>query len=250
MVTKQRTKELSALRADASQLWSDQQAVLARANGVAREASKQAGHLRREELAPRAQTVYAERMQPAVTRGAVLATTIASGANDAVFKNAVPAVTSVAAAAAALSGTARGRVTDAAGKAGSAVAKQGAKGAAKITGKSAKGAATVTGKGVKGAAKAAKVATGGKKRRAAVVKAAKGAAAVKAAQKALPSKKSKKSGPGVGSVIGITLGVLALVGIAYAVWQTLRADDDLWVADDEPEITPGTDTLGTDTPVV
>ena len=66
-----------------------------------------------------------------------------------------------------------------------------------------------------------------------------GAAAVKLAQKALPK---KKSGPGIGSIVGLTLGVLAVVGIGYAVWQTLRADDDLWVADDEPEIGPGTDT--------
>lgn len=237
MVTKQRTKELNALRANASQLWSDQQEVFSRAGGVALEARKQAGHLSREEWAPRAQTMYAERMQPVVTRGAEFATAVASGANDAVFKNAVPAVTSAAAAAAALSGTARGRVTDAAGKAGSAVAKQGAK----VTGKGAKATAKVAGTGVKGAAKTAKVATGGRKRRAAIAKAAKGVAAVKVAQKALPSK-SKRGGPGVGSLVGITLGVLVLAGIAYAVWQTLRADDDLWVADDEPEIAPGTDT--------
>lgn len=239
MVTKQRTKELNALRTNAGQLWSDQQAVLARAGDVAREASKQAGHLSREEWAPRAQTVYADRMQPVVTRGAELATTVASGANDAVFNNVVPAVASVGAAAAALGGTARGRVTDVAGKAGSAVAKQGAKGAAKVTGKTAKGAAKVGGTGAKGAAKAAKAVAGSKKGRAAVVKAAKGAAAVKVAQKALPTK--KKSGPGAGSIVGITLGLLALAGIVYAVWQTLRADDDLWVADDEPEIAPGTD---------
>ena len=38
-------------------------------------------------------------------------------------------------------------------------------------------------------------------------------------------------GPGKYILIGI--GVVALAGIAYAAWQTLRADDDLWV-DDEP----------------
>ncbi|WP_375401590.1 hypothetical protein [uncultured Amnibacterium sp.] len=232
MVTKQRTKELNALRADASQLWSDQQAVLSRATGVAREASKQAGHLSREEWAPRAKTTYADRVGPAVTRGAEFATTVAAGANNAVFNGAVPAVASAAAAAAALGGTARGRVTDAAGKAGSVVTKQGAK----LTGK---GAAKVAGKGAKGATKAAKTVAGSNKGRDAVVKAAKGAATVKVAQKALPT---KKSGPGTGSIVGLTLGILALIGIGYAVWQTLRADDDLWVADDEPEIAPGTDT--------
>ena len=221
MVSKQRTKELNALRSDAAQLWSDQQAVLSRANGVAREAGKQAGHLSREEWAPRARTAYADRVQPAVERGAGLAATVASGASDAVFKNAVPAVTSAAAAAAALGGTARGRVTDTAGKAQSAVTRTGAKNTAKV-GKAA-----------------AKAVAGGKKRRRAAAKAVKGIAAVKVAQKALPT---KRSGPGAGSIVGLTLGALVVIGIGYAVGQTRRADDDLWVADDEPEIAPGTDT--------
>lgn len=42
----------------------------------------------------------------------------------------------------------------------------------------------------------------------------------------------KKSGPGVGGVIAIVFGVLAAAGVLYAAWQTLRADDELWVADD------------------
>jgi hypothetical protein len=50
----------------------------------------------------------------------------------------------------------------------------------------------------------------------------------------------KKSGPGVGTYALIVLGVLALAGVAYAAWQTFRADDDLWIADDEPEATGST----------
>lgn len=42
----------------------------------------------------------------------------------------------------------------------------------------------------------------------------------------------KSAGPGRYILIGI--GVVALAGVAYAAWQTLRADDDLWI-DDEPE---------------
>lgn len=42
----------------------------------------------------------------------------------------------------------------------------------------------------------------------------------------------QKSGIGAGGVIAIILGVAAAAGIAYAAWQTLRADDELWVADD------------------
>lgn len=42
----------------------------------------------------------------------------------------------------------------------------------------------------------------------------------------------QKRGMGAGGVIAIILGVAAAVGVLYAAWQTLRADDELWVADD------------------
>jgi hypothetical protein len=42
----------------------------------------------------------------------------------------------------------------------------------------------------------------------------------------------QKKGPGLGSVIAIILGAAAAVGVLYAAWQALRADDELWVADD------------------
>lgn len=42
-----------------------------------------------------------------------------------------------------------------------------------------------------------------------------------------------KKGLGVGGWIGIGVSVVAVGAIAYAVWQTLRADDDLWI-EDEP----------------
>lgn len=41
----------------------------------------------------------------------------------------------------------------------------------------------------------------------------------------------KKTGPGPGTYIAIGVGVLAVAGIAYAAWQTLRADEDLWIED-------------------
>ncbi|WP_144875541.1 DNA helicase [Microbacterium sp. 1.5R] len=44
--------------------------------------------------------------------------------------------------------------------------------------------------------------------------------------------KSKKSGPGLGSIVAIVLGAAAAAGVLYAAWQALRADDELWVADD------------------
>jgi hypothetical protein len=42
-----------------------------------------------------------------------------------------------------------------------------------------------------------------------------------------PAKKS--AGPGRYILIG--LGVVATLGVVYAAWQTLRADDDLWIED-------------------
>ncbi|MGO4534904.1 hypothetical protein [Leifsonia sp. 2MCAF36] len=53
---------------------------------------------------------------------------------------------------------------------------------------------------------------------------------------------TQKSGPGAGTVIAVGLGVIAAVGLLYAVWQTFRADDELWVADEEPT-TPATEPL-------
>ena len=44
--------------------------------------------------------------------------------------------------------------------------------------------------------------------------------------------KPKPAGPGKYILIGV--GVVAFAAVAYAAWQTLRADDDLWI-DDEPE---------------
>ncbi|CAN5347451.1 hypothetical protein BH09ACT4_BH09ACT4_08840 [soil metagenome] len=40
---------------------------------------------------------------------------------------------------------------------------------------------------------------------------------------------ARSSGPGRYILVG--LGVVAFAGIAYAAWQTLRADDDLWIED-------------------
>ncbi|MFV0318848.1 MAG: DNA helicase [Microbacterium sp.] len=48
----------------------------------------------------------------------------------------------------------------------------------------------------------------------------------------LRSVQPEKKGLGAGGVIAIILGVGAAIGVLYAAWQTLRADDELWVADD------------------
>ncbi|WIB77523.1 hypothetical protein DEJ28_00055 [Curtobacterium sp. MCPF17_002] len=60
----------------------------------------------------------------------------------------------------------------------------------------------------------------------------KGKKAKKAAVKYVPAAAQKKKGIGFGGVALIVVGVVAVAGAAYAAYQTLRADDDLWVADD------------------
>ncbi|MES2169893.1 MAG: hypothetical protein V4479_04125 [Actinomycetota bacterium] len=44
-------------------------------------------------------------------------------------------------------------------------------------------------------------------------------------------KEEKQAGPGRYILIG--LGLVAVAGVAYAAWQTLRADDELWVSSDD-----------------
>ena len=56
--------------------------------------------------------------------------------------------------------------------------------------------------------------------------------ATKAMSKKLAVFEPKRSGGSTGSVIASVLGVVAAAGVRYAAWQTLRADDELWVADD------------------
>ncbi|MBX3100789.1 MAG: hypothetical protein KF761_14580 [Salinibacterium sp.] len=46
--------------------------------------------------------------------------------------------------------------------------------------------------------------------------------------------KPKPAPAGAGRYILIGIGVVAFAAVAYAAWQTLRADDDLWI-DDESE---------------
>ncbi|MBX3094904.1 MAG: DNA helicase [Cryobacterium sp.] len=42
---------------------------------------------------------------------------------------------------------------------------------------------------------------------------------------------AKQASAGPGRYILIGIGLVAAAGIAYAAWQTLRADDEVWVAD-------------------
>ncbi|MDL9978056.1 DNA helicase [Microbacterium candidum] len=66
----------------------------------------------------------------------------------------------------------------------------------------------------------------------AALAAAYGADATKKLSKKVVVVEPERKGMGAGGVIAIILGIAAAVGVLYAAWQTLRADDELWVADD------------------
>ncbi|RZU66952.1 hypothetical protein EV379_3325 [Microterricola gilva] len=164
-LSRKRRKELDHLRSSAEELWEHQQAVLDHANGVAREASRQLGHLTREEVAPRVRESYATYVRPGVDT----AREFARGTGATIERAVVPAL-----------GNAIGAVMS-----------------------------------VGDVARDARV-------RAAFNRVAQQKVVV-------PEKKSS----GIGGTIALTAAVLVAAGVAYAVWQTFRADDELWVADDE-----------------
>jgi hypothetical protein len=174
-LSRKRQKELNRLRGNAEDLWRAQQDVLDRANTIAREAGKQAGHLTREEVAPRMRDGYQNYVRPGFDRGVTFGRRAAQSAGDMVNNNLIPAV-----------GTAIGTALSVADVASDA--------------------------------------------------------RVQAAVRRLSARNApapKKSGPGFGTFLAIGAGVIALAGVGYAVWQTFRADDELWVADDEiPPVEP------------
>jgi hypothetical protein len=208
-------KQVKRLKKDAQRLWSDQQALLTRANSVARGALPHAQHLVKDTLdsgIPGARTVVAEKVAPVVGKaGKAAGAYAASTGKDALNGVLLPAVSSATAAAIAL-------IEEAGDRLGlsDTITEQGKK----VTDRLDK----VTKSGHRSGAK------GGAKLRAAAK--AGGAAAAKAG--------GSKKGIGVGGVLGILLGIGLLAGIGYAIWQTLRADDDLWVADEDPDSTSGT----------
>jgi hypothetical protein len=55
------------------------------------------------------------------------------------------------------------------------------------------------------------------------------------AGKGLQKKSGRSAGANVGIAVVVSLGVVTMVGLGYALWQTFRADDELWIADEDPE---------------
>jgi hypothetical protein len=211
-LTRKRKKELRHLKSDADTLLQDQREVLEQATKVIREASRQANNYAREEVAPRVRDTYDERVRPVVDTGISVTRSAAHTARDRIVDDVIPTVGSaVGSAIAALEAARTPEVRDAI--------------------KSASSKASKAGKNV--SKKASQLGHEASKN-----------ARQFASKTPLPVSAPKSSGPGKYILIGIA--VVAVAGIAYAAWQTLRADDDLWIDDDfdqadvETPVTPET----------
>ncbi|TFC48947.1 hypothetical protein E3T26_11245 [Cryobacterium sp. TMT1-21] len=165
-LSRKRRKELTRLRKSADELWNNQQEVLERVNALAREASRQAGVLTREEVVPKVRESYDQIVRPKVQATQELA----EGVRHQVVDKVLPGI-----------GTAVGTLMSVGDVAHDA--------------------------------------------------------RIRAALNRVRFQKPivvQKKGPGAGTYIGLGVALAAAVGVAYAVWQTFRADDELWVAEDEP----------------
>ena len=163
-LSRTRRKELDKLRGNAEKLWEHQQSVLDHATSLAREASRQAGLLTREEVTPRVRDSYEHYLRPGVDT----ARDVVSGVGDSIERNVLPAMGNALGAVLSIGDIAKdARVRNAINR---------------LQGK-----------------------------------------------KAIVAKKS----PGFGTYVAIGAGVLAALAVAYAVWQTFRADDELWVTEDD-----------------
>jgi len=209
-LTRKRKRELIRLKEHAEDLWGDQKEVLEHATQVVREASRQAGNYAREEVTPRVRDTLDHNVKPAVATGIATAKSAVTSTRGKITDEVVPAVTTALGTALASIEAAKDERLREALKtihaAGDTVSKQVSHASDTVGKNVSKAGAKVTGK-------AAKVST----------------KATKLAQKAGIVKKS----PGPGRYILIGVIVVAIAGIAYAAWQTLRADDDLWIDEDE-----------------
>jgi len=226
-LSRKRQRELSKLKDHAEELWDDQKDVLDHASQVVREASRQAANYAREEVSPRVHAALEDHVKPAVNSGLSTAKSAVTTTREKLSEDVFPAVSTALGSAFAVLDVAKDpHVRDAIKNVKAAGDQIGSK-AAEV---SAKASAV----GAKASKKAAKAAKAGKKA---------GKSFTKQVVKNTPLQK-KSPGPGRYILIGII--VVGVAAVVYAAWQTLRADDDLWI--DEEEALDATDTAGDVTP--
>jgi hypothetical protein len=196
-LSRKRTKQLTKLRKTASALWEEQQAVLVHAGDVSREAGRQLSLLSQEEVVPRIKDTVDGKLVPTALAG--YAASKAAGSNAA--KKVAAASTGVASSIATLELLKEPHVAN--------VLKEAGKVSGTVNKNAAKAFAAASKKGVD--------------------------LYETVGVKAGFVKPQPKAGLGAGGWVLVVIGVISVVGIAYAVWQTLRADDELWVLDEKDD---------------
>ena len=197
-LSRKREKELKKLRSTASDLWEEQRDVLEHASEVVREARRQIGNVSREELAPRVRDAVDNRIVPVVATGYLASKAAVGDARHRVVHGVLPSVSSALAGALATLEVAKDpRVRE--------IVKH-------VHATSDRVSANAT----KAFAEASK-------------------AYSKVGTKVGLVKPPPPKRMGFGGYALIVFGVVAVAGVAYAAWQTLRADDELWVIDESDD---------------
>jgi len=230
-LTRKRQRELTRLKEHAEDVWGEQKDVLGHVSQVVKEASRQAANYAREEVSPRVRDTLDHNVKPAVATGVAATKTAVETTRGRLTEDVAPAVSAALGSALAAIEVAKHEVgkephvRDAVKTVSAASEKVGAKladASEKISAAAAKASADASAAGTTAAKAGKKVAKKADKLTSQVSKKAAKAGLVKA---------KPSAGPGRYILVGIIL--VALAGIAYAAWQTLRADDDLWIDEDE-----------------
>ncbi len=191
-LSRKRKKELRKLQQQATNLWESQQVLLGEANHVAREAGRQLGKYNREQVLPTVHAKYDKYAAPYVDKGASYVDKGVATSRKVYNDRVVPTAGVIVGSALSLWD-----------------------------------AANDTRKRLTNGRALASVDFDAFQKRA-------DAYGKKVAQRfAAPAPApAPKRGIGAGGILALILGAAAALGVLYAAWQTLRADDELWVADD------------------
>lgn len=194
-LSRKNKRKLNQLRKDADRLWSEQQAVFAKVRDLAGRAGGEARTYADKEITPVIRKAVDKDIRPAFDRGVQQGRRALSSAGDQLQHRVLPAV---AQAGGSVTGAVREFVDN-------NQTLQNIQSQAQEFGKNA----------------------------AANVEQVQRRVAKEQKQLEKQRKKDAKSGPGVGGWFLIGAGVAAVAAVGYALWQTFRADDDLWIADEE-----------------
>ena len=196
-LSRKREKELKRLRTTAADLWDEQRGVLDHASSVMREASRQLGNASREEFVPRVRDAVSHHILPAVSTTVQATRTVADDARHRIVNDVLPLVSSaLTSAIATLDSSKDPRVREALRHLHGATDRVGQKASKVVSGASSHAVKALNSYGG----------------RVGLVK--------------------PKPTLGFGGYFLIAAGVAVVAGTAYAAWQTLRADDELWVLDE------------------